>query len=80
MGLYYLCGENKGAGQMHLWAKSRFSHDMAHLISAFVLSCLVSVIPLSSYIQNFERLVSLYECAGWLYSTRSESQLIAIFP
>ena len=40
-GLYYLCSENKGADQLsvHLicafffasYAKSRFSHDMAHI-------------------------------------------------
>ena len=35
VGLYYLCGENKGAAQLcafvFAYAKSRFSHDVAHL-------------------------------------------------
>ena len=33
-GLYYLCSENKGAGQLRVfvfaYAKSRFSHNEAH--------------------------------------------------
>ena len=44
-GLYYPCSENKGADQLHgytvqlIWVfvfaytKSRFSHDMAHIVS-----------------------------------------------
>ena len=46
-GLYYLCSENKGADQLcssaplisYDGAKSRFSHDAAHLILWHKLKC-----------------------------------------
>ena len=45
-GLYYLCSENKGAEQLRglffAYAKSRFSHDAAHLKLWHLSCCLAS--------------------------------------
>ena len=36
-GLYYLCRENNGADDLHLfYAKRRVSHDATHMIQRFV--------------------------------------------
>ena len=70
--MYYLCNENKGTAQLICtfvlaYAKSRFSHDVAQLVSIAVqadlclITCLITLVLLQNlhdfdhYAPNFEK-------------------------